>query len=235
MIIPNTDCNTCANTNCLIKTIADPKLFEKVNNGKRTILLQPGQNTITEGLPYEDITVLLNGKIKVFKKGYQRKIQVVRLSKTGDIVGHRALYRDRSPITAQTICKSELCFIPKTIIEELLETDIKFTNNLLKLYNKDLFDSEELTRNHAQMSVRELIADTLIRIYNTYGINEETGAIDISLTRQQIAEIAGTTKEQISKFLYEFKDDGIIEIKRKKIIIISLEKLKGLISHYNYY
>lgn len=235
MLIPNTNCNACVNSNCLIKQIKNRTLFEKVNTGKRTILLEKEQKTISEGLPFEDFTVLLNGKIKVFKQGFQRKIQVIRFSKSGDIIGHRALYQNRSPVTAQTLTKSELCFIPKTILLEVLENDISFSNSLLKLLVSDLFISEELTRNHAQMSIRELVADTIIRIYNAFGNNPETGAIDVFLTRQEIAEIAGTTKEQVSKFLYEFKNDGFIEIKGKQIFILSNEKLKNLIEHHRYF
>lgn len=235
MRIPNTDCKNCKNNNCLIKQLETASLINQVNEHKRTILLQGGQNIISEGLPFEDITFIYEGQVKVYKQGYNNKVQVVRLSKAGDVIGHRALYRENTPITAQTIAPSKICFVPKTIFMNCIDQDIQFSNALMKLFADDLFHSEELTRNHAQMSVRELVADTLIRLYNTYGINEKNEAIDVILTRQEIAEIAGTTKEQVSKFLYEFKKDGLIEIKGKQIIPLAMDSLVKLNAHFGHY
>ncbi len=235
MVIPNTDCKKCKNVDCLIKQLETSSLINQVNEQKRTILLQGGQNIISEGLPFEDITFIYEGQVKVYKQGYNHKVQVVRLSKAGDVIGHRALYRENTPITAQTIAPSKICFVPKPIFMTCIDQDIRFSNALMKLFADDLFYSEELTRNHAQMSVRELVADTLIRLYNTYGINEENKSIDVILTRQEIAEIAGTTKEQVSKFLYEFKKDGLIEIKGKQILPLSMDALMKLTSHVGHY
>lgn len=235
MRIPNTDCRKCKNSNCLIKQLETKILIDQINKDKRTIVLQSGQNIISEGLPFEDITFIYEGKVKVYKQGYNHRVQVVRLSKQGDIIGHRALYRENTPITAQTIAPSKICFVPKSIFMKSIDQDIQFSNALMKLFADDLFHSEELTRNHAQMSVRELVADTLVRLYATYGINEATGAIDVVLTRQEIAEIAGTTKEQVSKFLYEFKKDGLIEIKGKQIIPLSMASLEKLNAHFGHY
>lgn len=221
--------------NCLIKQLDTSSLINQVNENKRTILLEGGQNIISEGLPFEDITFIYDGQVKVYKQGYNHKVQVVRLSKSGDVIGHRALYRESTPITAQTIADSKICFVPKSIFMACIDLDIHFSNALMKLFADDLFQSEELTRNHAQMSVRELVVDTLIRLYNTYGINKETGAIDVTLTRQEIAEIAGTTKEQVSKFLYEFKNDELIEIKGKEIIPVSMKALEKMNAHFEYY
>jgi CRP-like cAMP-binding protein len=76
-----------------------------------------------------------------------------------------------------------------------------------------------------QMHVPAKVADALIMMYDAFG--EDTfGALNVKLSREDIAGLATTTKEQVSKVFSELKADGIIKAKGKKIEILNLTLLK---------
>lgn len=232
MKLPNISCDECINTTCLVRHISNESFFSTINKEKRIMFFSAGQKILIEGMPFEDVSILQKGKVKVYKYGFNKKVQIIRLSKKGDLIGHRGFYRDKMPITAKTIEDSRVCMIPKKLFVKLLACDLRFVNELMQFYAEELYDSEVLALNHAQMTVKELIADTLIRIIRAYGIDENNKALNVKLSRQEIAEIAGTTKEQVSKYLYEFQEEGLVRIKGKQILLNTLDGLRNIVADY---
>lgn len=232
MKLPNINCDHCINAKCLVKQVSNKLLYKELNSEKRIIFFNANQKILVEGMPFEDVSILQNGKVKIYKYGFNKKAQIIRLSEGGDLIGHRGFYKDKMPITAKTIEASRVCIIPKPIFTRLLECDLNFVNKLMMFYAEELYDSEVLTLKHSHMTVKELIADTLIRIIEAYGLEKKSNALNVKLSRQEIAEIAGTTKEQVSKYLYEFQEEELILIKGKQIIPKSLEGLKKIVTEY---
>jgi len=78
----------------------------------------------------------------------------------------------------------------------------------------------------AQKSVRERLAGNLLMLKETYGIDgEESTLIDISLSREDLANIVGTATETVIRLLSEFKKDGLIALEGKKIKVLKPREL----------
>lgn len=78
----------------------------------------------------------------------------------------------------------------------------------------------------AQKSVRERLAATIIMLKETYGMEgEESHVIDIALSREDLANIVGTATETVIRLLSEFKSDGLIALKGKKIEVLDSQRL----------
>ncbi|MBA3900805.1 MAG: cyclic nucleotide-binding domain-containing protein, partial [Bacteroidetes bacterium] len=87
----NITCKDCKN-DCLIKEISDPALLDEIENQKLVSRYKSGQEIIFEGMRAMDIKFVNEGKVKVYKRGGQGKIKILRFSKKGDIFGHRSLH-----------------------------------------------------------------------------------------------------------------------------------------------
>jgi CRP-like cAMP-binding protein len=74
-------------------------------------------------------------------------------------------------------------------------------------------------------TVRMKLASTLLELYPLYQVD---GIATISISREELANIAGTAKETIIRCLSEFKEEGLISIKDSDIIIDSPRKLNEL-------
>lgn len=85
----------------------------------------------------------------------------------------------------------------------------------------------------ALMTVRERIAEALLLINSTFAKKNGVGTIlDVNLSRKEIAEIAGTYPEQVSRYLSEFKEEGIVDLSGKTIILKQPDKLVQMLDKY---
>ena len=99
------------------------------------------------------------------------------------------------------------------------------------LVTQELRQSEERMKSLSLMNVREKVAYSLLYINEVLGI-VSSGELDALLSRQELAELAGTTKEQVSKCLSEFELDGMVMMDCKKITIPDIQKLKKIIGEF---
>ena len=88
----------------------------------------------------------------------------------------------------------------------------------------ELQESENNMRNLAHMPVKGRIAQALLTLHQKFGSTKENG-IDILLSRQDLASLAGTTYETVFRFMNELTEEGIIAVTNKNIAIVNMEKL----------
>lgn len=217
-------CHTCWNKDCSLLKHCNSEWIDFINSKKYAFYYKKGQQVIFERTPAAGLYFIYSGMIKIFKTGLNGRQQIVGFAKPGDILGHRGLGKELNPISASAISDSRLCYIDKQVFEELLDKNPTLTYNLLLYCADELYRSEILTRNMAQLSVREKVADALIRMLDIFKNGDEY-SMEILLSRQEIADIAGTTKEQVSKNLTEFRKEAIIDMNGKSMRVVDIERL----------
>jgi CRP-like cAMP-binding protein len=182
-----------------------------------------GQYIFAEnGLP-AGLFCINNGKIKISKTGFDGKEQIIRLAKSGDIVGYRALIaNERYASSAVTLEDASICIIDKAYFFKSLETNPKLLFEVVKKMSRDLKEAEDHIVSLSQKNVRERMAEALLFLKATYGYEEDNKTINVSLTREEIADYVGTSTESCIRLLSEFNQDKMIALKGKKISIINL-------------
>ncbi|NVK83048.1 MAG: Crp/Fnr family transcriptional regulator, partial [Cytophagia bacterium] len=119
-----------------------------------------------------------------------------------------------------------ICFIPKSDFLTILNRNPSFFQKLMKAVCHELGVMEDKLAQLAQKSVRERLAATIIMLKETYGMEGEgSHVIDIALSREDLANIVGTATETVIRLLSEFKSDGLIALKGKKIEVIDVQRL----------
>jgi len=226
------DCNTCSKKGCSMLKYCNDDWLSQINSKKICTFVKQGQQIVMEGTPATGIYFVYSGKIKIHKTGLNDRNFILKLAKEGDIIGHcgfggRYLY----PSSATALEDSNLCFIENTIFFELLKDCHDLTHELMRYYTDELRIYESRMVNLAQMNVREKVADTLLLLRDTYGEDQQDKSLNIILSRQELAEISGTTKEQVSKMLTEFDSEKIIRTSGKKISILDDKKLLNEIEY----
>ena len=96
----------------------------------------------------------------------------------------------------------------------------------------ELGDANSYITDIAQKSVRERIAEVLVSLTNEFGLDDDQ-ILQISLTREEFANIVGTATESIIRLLSEFKNDNLIELKGRKIRIVNIPELKKIGNIYS--
>jgi CRP-like cAMP-binding protein len=95
---------------------------------------------------------------------------------------------------------------------------------MMKVLSDELKKAEEKITHLAQKPVRERVAETILFLKETYGLDADNH-VNVSLTREEIANLVGTATETAIRLLSEFNKDHIIELSGKKIKILDQNKL----------
>jgi CRP-like cAMP-binding protein len=112
-----------------------------------------------------------------------------------------------------------ICVIPRELFFETIQNDPKLAMRMLEILANELNNAEERVMELAQKTVRERLAETLLILLETFGTEEDGETINVSLTREEIANIVGTATESVIRLLADFKKSELIELKGRKIAI----------------
>ncbi|MEW6467656.1 MAG: Crp/Fnr family transcriptional regulator [Bacteroidota bacterium] len=220
------DCLLCESRHkSIFCSLENGELLELTQN-KGCSIIRKKQNIFKEGFYPHGLYCLHSGKVKLYQMAENGREQIVRLAKAGDVLGYRALLSgEQYTSTAEAIEESTVCFIPKDAIMKLIEKNSSLALNIMRLLSGDLRKAESKITDLAQKPVKERMAEVLLVLKEIYGFEEDNQTIAVTLTREEISNIAGTATETSIRILAEFKDSGLIQFDGKKIKVPDLKKL----------
>jgi len=202
---------------------------------KTSKIIKKGQPIFEEGEHINGVFCIKKGICKVSKMSENGKNQIVSLVKRGDLIGERSLVSDEvSNLSAFALNIMEVCFIPKDEIIKDLEKNPDFTMDILKTMANSLKKSDNSVVNMAQKNVKQRLAETLLNLHSEFKTNQEN-AINIHLSREDIANIIGTATESAIRLLSDLKKREIIAFKGKDIIIVNKIKLEKIAQGFSDY
>lgn len=210
----------------LFKSLGESEM-DLIDAGKTCTRYKKGQALFHEGTRPMGVFCVNSGHIKVYRLGIDGKEQIIKVSSAGDLLGYKALISEQLyGLTAEALEDCILCFVPKEDFLSLLKPGSQFYMELLR---EVCSESSELTgrmTEMAQRSVRQRLALSLLMLKDTYGMEQEVeGEVEINLTREDLANIVGTATESLIRLLNEFKKEGLIETKGRKIKVLDTKAL----------
>lgn len=216
---------------CMIRQLNSLKELTKdelvrISHCKTTKLIKKGTIIFNEGEHINGVFCIKSGACKVSKISENGREQIISLNQKGDLLGQRSLINDEtSNLKATAINDMEVCFIPKTEIVKDLSSNSNFSLSVLKKMAGDLRNTNNALVDLAQKSVKQRLAYTLIYLEDKFGVNDNN-AINITLSRDDIAGIVGTTIESAIRLLSDLKKKKIIALKNKEIFLLDKKELQ---------
>ena len=184
-------------------------------------LYKKGETIFREKAYPQGIFYIIEGKVKKFKVDGSGKEQIIYVANTGELIGyHAVLAEDRYPDSAAALEMSRVAFIPKEDFLQVLQRSASLNQRLLKTLSHEFGVLTNALSLFAQKSVRERLALQLVVLREKYKVDFQPGMlVSINMSREDLANLVGTTKENIVRVLTEFKEEGIVETQGRKIII----------------
>jgi CRP-like cAMP-binding protein len=168
------------------------------------------------------------GKVKIFKTSDTGKELITGLLSAGDFFGHIPLIENMVyEEFAETLEESSIRVIPRKEFEELLTTNQEIALKVIKLLANNIAEKEHQLVALAYHSLRKRVADALLTLKKKYA-KEGEDLFSISISREDLANIAGTATESLIRTLSDFKNEKLIEIKDGKITLLEEKKLLNL-------
>lgn len=220
-------CRTCASRGAGVFCDLSEAHLHQIDRAKTRNHYKKNQIIFYEGNHPYGLYCIASGKIKIFKVDEQGHQQIVRLAGAGDILGYRCLLSNESySATAEAIEDADVCFMDKSTFLHLLETHPATALRVMSKLADDLGKAERQMVNIVHKNVRERLAELLLVFEKKYGEKAVDGMrLNISLTREELAELIGTTQESVIRLLSEFRLDGLIAVDGRNITILNRGKL----------
>lgn len=211
----------------LIEVNSGKKELENLTSDRNINHYSRKQIIYSEGNHPNRLFFIVKGKVKIFKTNENGKELVTDLFHEGDFVGHtalleRSIYKD----TAEALEDTELAVIPREDFDELIDRNAEVARKFIQLLAKNITEKEKQLLNLAYNSLRRKVADALLIIQAKY--QSGTGVFKIDMTRENLANIAGTATESLIRTLSDFRTEKLIDIFEGSITILDQKKLEHL-------
>ena len=219
-------------TNALFRYLTKDEI-DKVNFEKDFRNYKRGDVLYQEGNRINGFYCINKGIIKIFKTGFDGKEQIIRFASQGSIIAYRSVVSNEPACTtAEVIEDCQVCFIPSEVLINLVKSNSSFSFELMKLACHELEESNSFITDIAQKTVRERLAEVLLNLVEEFGL-DESNYLNISLTREELANIVGTATESVIRLLSEFKSDKLIELHGRKIKVLDPKSLVKISNVFN--
>ncbi len=198
-----------------------PGALAEVARAARKVALKRGQVLFRQGDRAEAVYLLLAGRVKVMETSDEGRLVVLRLEGPGAPLGLlSALGSERFPVTAEA---SEPCAAarwPGGELSRLMQRHPLIALNALPMVLERLRAVQDQYRELATERVERRVARAVLRLVRQAGRRTEEGVqVDAALTRQELAEMSGTTLYTVSRLLSGWAHDGVLVTRGKKLLI----------------
>lgn len=213
--------------NELIETVGGKDALKTFADDRSTNTFKKKQVIYSEGSHPYRLYYIQRGKVKSYKTNDDGKELVTGLYSEGDFFGFIAMLEGTTyKESAEALEEVEVAIIPREDFDNLINNNRHVMQKFIQLLANNVTEKEQQLLNIAYNSLRKKVADAIISIYSKYGKGVENYSIDIS--RENLANIAGTAKESVIRTLSDFKDEKLIDIKQGDIYILNEKRLANM-------
>ena len=182
-----------------------------------------------EGDEPKEMMCLLKGKVKIFKEGVGGRSQIIRMIKPIQYFCYRASFAHEKYLTSASAFEaSTVCLIPMTVVTDLLMKNVNLAMFFIRQLSLDLGIADSRTVNLTQKHIRGRLAESLLFLKESYGLEEDGATLSIYLSREDLANLSNMTTSNAIRTHSNFSTEKLIIIDGRKIKIVNEEKLKKI-------
>ena len=207
-----------------VANVGGLKALDELSNEHKVRTFKKKQVLYMEGDPAHYLYQVKSGSIKTTRTDQYGKELVTSIHNAGDFFGYASLLDGRGQHdTATALEDTELVLIPGQDFLTLLQSNRDVGHEFIKLLARNVRENEERLLKLAYASVRERVADVLLQLHSEHDADGP-----ITLSRDDLAAMAGTATESLIRTLSEIKDEGTIAIVERKIYVKDVPALRKL-------
>ncbi len=205
-------------------------IFSSLNDDELTELagisiehsFMPNEFIFWDGDAPEWFYVVAEGKVKVLKHSSLGKEFIIAFFAPGEMFGEVAVFENKPyPASAQAVVETKVVGIKREDFLSFLANRPQVALRIISVLGGRLRDAQGRLRDLAGERVEQRLASVLLMLSAKLGLT-------LPFTRQEIADMVGTTTETAIRVMSHLKDRGIIRSVRGKVIILDEEKLRLL-------
>ena len=203
----------------VFQNATDEDLDQIVENGI-TRSIEEGEFFFFQGDPANYLYVLTSGQVKLLQTNPAGQQVNLRTIYPWQMFGALGAVRDQAnyPASAQALENSSALAIKGTFLREMMETRPYLSFDLMKLMTSYIQEMQSRYRELATERVEQRIARALLRLTAQSGQRADEG-IELAFSRQDLAEMSGTTLYTVSRVLADWERQGLVKAGREQVRI----------------
>jgi len=184
--------------------------------------IRRGEAVFLEGEAASAFHVLAEGRVKLVRETDDGREVILRLIQVGDVFGGAGIWGESHyPASAFSQEDSVELQLSCPAFTDLLQAHPEIAQAIIRMLAGRLRDAEARIRDLQTAQVEQRIANVLLRLANKTGVKTVDGIkIGIPLTRQDLAELSGTTLSTASRTLSGWHQRGIVQAGRERVTIL---------------
>lgn len=190
-----------------------------------------GQVILHQGDPGDSLFVVVSGRVRIYTLSPEGHELSVWICDEGDFFGEMALLSgEPRSANAEAMQPTEVLLLHRQAFRTFLLSNPQAAIHTIETLSRRLRSTTESAEGLMSLSVTQRVARRLLELSERYGVAQEDGLlIDLDLSQEAIATLAGTTRESANRALSALRDQGIVQVGRDGIRVIDPEKLQELL------
>lgn len=199
---------------------------ELVQNEMTVHHYQKNEVIYREGETPTRMMCLLSGKVKIYRDGVGGRSQIMRVAKPVEYFAYRAAFSEENYITSAAAFEPSLIVcIPIDLIKKLILRNTQLGWFFIRKLSDSLGQSDLRTVNLTQKHIRGRLAESILFLKESYGLEEDGCTLSIYLSREDMANLSNMTTSNAIRTLSNFAQEKLIAVDGRKIKIINEEGL----------
>lgn len=176
--------------------------------------------------PPDTIYLIKEGRVKLCRYSSTGRVQILALLERGDIFGERALVGAHTAMHCEAFEDTLVCVLRRQDFEDLLQSKPELALRVMKVLAERLRQAEEVIENLAFHDAPGRLSALLVRLAEAYGEPHADGRrLMLRFTHQDLASMIGATRETVTNVLIRFRDEGLIAVEERHIVVRDLHRL----------
>jgi CRP/FNR family transcriptional regulator len=222
--IQSQNCVDCNCKNSIFSSLSTTEL-ELINNNRYEVSFKAGEIMFKQGTPSPHFLCLTTGLAKLYIEGYGKNLILSLVKPVEYILGPGIYVDNRHHYSASAVEDSTACLVDVTTFRQIMRGNPDFADEFIRRISiMTIFNFEQfISLTQKQMNGR--IADALFYLSDQiYGKNP----FEMTISRQDLADLSGMSKESAIRILKEFKDEGILTVDGNNLHILNPQQLKKI-------
>lgn len=202
-------------------------LFEQFGSNLK---IDKDRPVFLEGEGAEYVYFIKTGTIRISKDTESGKLLTLRITGNDTFIGETTIFCETiyHSVSANVIESSHLLVLPRTTLEKHLSDCPSLMMEWIKIMQMHNLKNETRFRDLLLHGKKGALFSTLIRLTNTYGVNQEDGSIliDNAMTNQELANFCATSREVVNRILNDLKKKEVLSLDKGMITIHDLPFLR---------
>lgn len=205
-----------------------PEALDSLWAGSKVRQINQGGFVFQQGEAAQCVYILLSGRVRLVQHSAYGKDVTLATFVEGDLIGLvAALSEEIYPASAEVLSDSEILITPHELMWALMRQYSELPLRALMIIASRLHEAHERIRELSVERVQQRIARAIVRLAQKTGVKQPDGSLklDIRLSRQDLAQMTGTTLETVSRTLTAWEKSEMVEAGRESLIILNPHQL----------